>query len=157
MKIVDFENIGALSQKIGKEIAVSDWREITQEDIDKFGRVTGDANWIHTDQTRAAESSPYGATIGQGLLSLCFLDNFSKEMLHENNDCVCINYGFNRVRFPAPVKPGQRIRARLTISSVHKLIGGGSITWAGAVEIENAEKPACYAEIVSQIFLLQSH
>lgn len=156
MKVVDFNNIGALREKIGKEIAVSDWRKISQDDIDQFGRVAGDDNWIHTDQARAATSSPYGTTIGQGLLSLCFLASFSKETLHKNNDCVCINYGFNRVRFPAPVKTGQRIRAHLTIRSVHKLVGGGSVTSSGTVEIENSEKPACYAEIVSQFFFLQS-
>ncbi len=156
MKVIDIENIGALRERIGKEIAVSDWKEISQEDIDQFGRVTGDDNWIHTDQTRSATSSPYGTTIGQGLLSLCLLTSFSKETLHENNDCVCVNYGFNRVRFPAPVKAGQRIRAHLTISSAHKLIGGGSVTWAGTVEIENSKKPACYAEIVSHFFFHQT-
>lgn len=157
MKIVDLENVCALRDKIGEELAVSDWRVITQDDIDQFGRVTGDDNWIHADQTRAAISSPYGTTIGQGLLSLCILESFAKQLLHENNDCVCINYGFNRVRFPAPVKSGQRIRAHLAMSSIHKLVGGGSVTWAGTVEIEGAEKPACYAEIVSQFFFLKSN
>jgi acyl dehydratase len=156
MEVVDLENIGALRDRIGKEIAVSDWKEISQEDIDQFGRVTGDDNWIHTDQTRSATSSPYSVTIGQGLLSLCFLATFSKETLHKNNDWVCINYGFNRVRFPAPLKTGQRIRAHLSISSVHKLVGGGSVTWAGTVEIENADKPACYAEVVSHFFFQQT-
>lgn len=152
MKIVDLDNIGALREKIGQEIAVSEWREISQEDIDQFGRATGDDHWMHTDQTRAAVNSPYGMTIAQGSLSLCFLASYSKAILNKNNHCVCVNYGFNRVRFPAPVRAGQRIRAHLAISALHKLVGGGSMTWAGTVEIEHGEKPACYAEIVSQYF-----
>lgn len=150
MKIINFEKIDALNASIGKEIAVSDWKEISQEDIDRFGITTGDNHWIHTDVTRAKENSPFGETIAQGFLSLCFLANFSKDILSRDNDCVCINYGLNRVRFPAPVRAGQRIRAHLVLASVHKLIGGGNVTWNGTVEIENCEKPACYAEMLSQ-------
>jgi acyl dehydratase len=156
MANIDLSNIGTLKEQIGKEIAVSEWRVVSQEDIDQFGQVTGDDHWIHTDQTRSTASSPYGMTIAQGLLSLCLLTSFSKEILNKNNNCVCINYGFNRVRFPAPVRIGQRVRAHLTISSLHKLVGGGSVTWAGTVEIEHGEKPACYAEIISQFFFHQA-
>ena len=152
MMNIDLNNIGALKEKIGKEIAVSEWRTVSQEEIDQFGQVTGDGHWIHTDQARSSTSSPYGMTIAQGLLSLCLLASFSKEILNKNNSCICINYGFNRIRFPAPVRTGQRIRAHLEISSLHKLVGGGSVTWAGTVEIEGCEKPACYAEIISQFF-----
>ena len=141
-----------MKASIGKEIAVSDWKEISQEHIDQFGVATGDDHWIHTDVTRATHNSPYVGTIAQGFLSLYFLAHYSKEILSRDNDYVCINYGLNRVRFPAPVRTGQRIRAHLVLSSVDKLIGGGRVTWKGSVEIENCAKPACYAELVSQCF-----
>lgn len=101
---------------------------------------------------RATEDSPYGGAIAQGYLTLCFLARFSREVIARNNDRICINYGLDRVRFPAPVRAGQRARAHLSLASIHKLNGGGRIAWHGSVEIENGEKPACYAELISQWF-----
>lgn len=152
METINFAKIDALKSSIGKELAVSDWMEISQADIDRFGAATGDDHWIYTDVTRASQSSPYGETIAQGYLTLCFLARFSREIITKGNDRICINYGLDRVRFPAPVKVGQRIRARLVLSSAHRLHGGGRATWIGLIEIENCEKPACYAELVSQWF-----
>ena len=147
------EKVDLLNVNIGNEIAVSKWKEISQETIDQWAMFTGDDQWIHTDKTRSITTSPYGGTIGQGLISLCFLITFSKETLVQHTDFICINYGINHARFPAPVKPGQRIRARLKIASVHRVIAGGSVAWVGSVEIENSEKPACVAEIISQYFV----
>lgn len=156
MKIVNLGDYCALQANLGKEVAVAEWKTITQDDIDRFGRSAGDDHWLHTDPVRCQASSPYGTTIGQGLLSLCYLAVFAKEILNRENECVCVNYGFNRVRFPAPVRVGKRIRAHLTISSVKKLVGGGNVTWVGTVEIEGSAKPACHAEIVSHFFFHQS-
>lgn len=153
METAHLEDIAALRGWIGKKLAVSEWKDVIQEDIEQFGRDTGDNCWIHTDQMRSSSSSPYGNAIGQGLLSLCFLTSFAKDVLNRTEMCICVDYGFNRVRFPAPVTAGQRIRAHLTIASIEKLVAGGKVTWTGVVEIENSEKPACYAEIVLQYFL----
>lgn len=150
MTTITLPKLETLKANVGKEIAVSGWKEITQTDIDRFGMTTGDAEWIHTDVDQATAGSPYGGTIAQGLLSLCFLATFAKKSLSSETDCICVNYGFNRVRFPAPVRAGQRIRAQLLVASVQRLMGGGRVTWKGTVEIENCEKPACYAELVSQ-------
>lgn len=152
MKCADLGDVRELGCKVGREIAVSDWKTISQDDIDQFGRASGDDHWIHTDCLRSQANSPYGKTIAQGLLSLCFLDVHAKEVMNNIDGCFCVNYGFDRVRFPAPVHPGQRIRAHLKIASVTKLVGGGNITWVGTVEIEKSEKPACYAEFVCHFF-----
>lgn len=152
MKCADLDDVRGLGNKVGREIAASEWRAISQDDIDQFGRASGDDHWIHTDCSRARSRSPYGKTIAQGLLSLSFLAVHAKEVMNNLHGCFCVNYGFDRVRFPAPINPGQRIRAHLKISSVNKLVGGGNITWVGTVEIEGCEKPACYAELVCHYF-----
>lgn len=152
MEIINFANIDALKQSIGKKFAVSDWLTVSQADIDQFGITTGDNHWIHTDATRATEDSPYGGAIVQGYLTLCFLTRFSREVIARDNDRICINYGLDLVRFPAPVRSGQRVRAHLSLASIQKLNGGGRAAWHGSIEIENGEKPACYAELISQWF-----
>lgn len=156
MESIDFEKIDALKLNIGKELAVSDWVPITQEMIDQFGDTTGDNHWIYTDVPRATRESPYGGTIAQGFLALCFFTKFAKEIVAMNNHYVCISYGINRVRFPAPVRAGQRIRAHLELFSFNKLAGGGAVTWKGTVEIEDWEKPACDAEIIFHCFNIRS-
>lgn len=155
MESINFEKIDDLKSKIGSELAVSDWVDITQEMIDQFGATTGDNNWIYTDVPRATRESPYGGTIAQGFLALCFLTKFAKEIVAMNNHGVCISYGLNRVRFPAPVRTGQRIRAHLELLSFNKLAGGGTITWKGTVGIDGWAKPACDAEIICQCFNIQ--
>lgn len=152
MDTINLENIDSLKQSIGKEFAVSEWLTISQADIDQFGITTGDNFWIHTDVTRATEDSPYGGTIAQGYLTLSLLNNFARQVIAKDNDRICINYGLNLVRFPAPVRSGQRVRAHLSLASIEKLNGGARVAWHGSVKIENSTKPACYAELISQWF-----
>jgi acyl dehydratase len=144
--------------KIGAEIHCGAWLEITQERIDAFAAATGDLQWIHTDPVRAAAESPYGATIAHGYLTLSLLP-----LLTESNAPgffertypgmrLRLNYGLDRVRFPAPVRCGSRIRAHTTLSSVEQTGGAVQFSYLITVEIEGHEKPACVAEFLARVY-----
>jgi acyl dehydratase len=132
---------------VGNEIGVSGWHTVTQEMIDRFADITGDAYWIHTDPQRASSESPFGITIAHGFLTTSLLS----KMLH---DAVTIelpakfrvNYGFNKLRFPSPVPSGSRIRAHITANAVRDIDGGVEMVWGVVVEIEGKSKPALAAE-----------
>ena len=143
--------------KIGSEIHCGPWLEITQERIDAFAAATGDVQWIHTDPQRAAKESPYGATIAHGYLTLSLLP-----LLTESNAPgffertypgmrLSLNYGLNRVRFPAPVPVGSRIRARTTLKGLEQVAEGVQFTYLITVEIEGNQKPACVAEFLARV------
>ncbi|KAF0218619.1 MAG: dehydratase NodN/MaoC [Geobacteraceae bacterium] len=147
-----------LQPKFGTEIHVGPWVTITQERIDKFAEVTGDIQWIHTDPQRAARESPFGATIAHGFLTLSLLpfltesnhpDHFQKNYPGMR---MRVNYGLNRVRFPAPVVVGSRIRARTVLQSAEKAGEGVQIVYLITVDMENKEKPACVAEFVARVY-----
>ena len=144
--------------KIGTETHCGPWLEIDQQRIDAFAAATGDLQWIHTDPERAAKESPYGATIAHGYLTLSLLP-----FLTESNAPGCfertypgmrlrLNYGLNRVRFPAPVSAGSRIRAHTTLSGVEQIGGGVQFTYLITVEIDGNEKPACVAEFLARVY-----
>jgi acyl dehydratase len=144
--------------KIGSEIHCGPWLEITQERIDAFAAATGDLQWIHTDPQRAAKESPYGTTIAHGYLTLSLLP-----FLTESNAPgfferaypgmrLRLNYGLNRVRFPAPVPAGSRIRARTTLTELDQVAGGVQFTYLITVEIEGNQKPACVAEFLARVY-----
>jgi acyl dehydratase len=131
----------------GSEIGVSDWHTVTQEMIDRFAEITGDRYWIHTDPERARAESPFGTTIAHGFLTTSLLS----KLVHEAVDVEWpsrfrVNYGFNRLRFPAPVPSGSRIRAHITAIAVRDIEGGVEIVWGVVVEIEGKPKPALAAE-----------
>jgi acyl dehydratase len=132
---------------VGSEIGVSQWHAVTQEMIDRFAEITGDQYWIHTDPDRARAESPFGATIAHGFLTTSLLS----KLMHDAVDMELpsrfrVNYGFNRLRFPAPVPSGSRIRARITANAVRDIEGGVEIVWGVVVEIEGKPKPALAAE-----------
>jgi acyl dehydratase len=131
----------------GLELGPSAWREITQERIDAFAAATDDPQWIHVDPERAA-AGPFGTTIAHGYLTLALLVPFSSELLHVEDARLALNYGLNRVRFPAPVPSGSRVRARFRVEGVEQVAGGTQVTMAATVEREGAEKPVCVAELV---------
>ena len=131
----------------GLELGPSEWREITQERIDAFAAATDDPQWIHVDAERAA-AGPFGTTIAHGYLTLALLVPFSYEALPVEDAALSINYGLNRVRFPAPVPSGSRVRARFRVEGVEEVAGGTQVTLAATVEREGAEKPVCVAELV---------
>lgn len=132
---------------IGQEIAVSDWLEITQERINLFANATGDHQWIHIDSERAKKESPYGTTIAHGFLTLSMVAYLLLETVRVTYPMkMAINYGLNKVRFPAAVPSGSKIRARVKLQSLEELSGAVQINWNITVEREGGDKPCCVAE-----------
>jgi acyl dehydratase len=136
---------------IGQDIGPGDWREVTQEDIDDFARLSGDDQWIHVDVERAKTDSPFGTTIAHGNLTLSMIDGFRRDLIESTGYKLGVNYGWNKVRFPAPVPVGSKLRAKAEVLSVDD-VGGGwyQIVTKFTVEIEGGEKPVCVAESVGR-------
>src|SRR4029079_8307732 len=125
--------IRELEQRVGQEVAVSPWMEITQERIDTFARAIDDFQWIHVDRARAKQS-PFGGTIAHGFLTLSILSHLSESTFSFTDRRMGINYGLNRVRFTSPVPSGSRVRARFTLARYEKIEGNGvQITWSTTV------------------------
>ena len=134
----------------GETYGPSEWLELTQERIDRFAEATGDDQWIHVDPEKAAQG-PFGTTIAHGYLTLSLLVKFQYEVRPERGEFrMGINYGVNKVRFPAPVPVGSRIRAHFEILEVAEVEGGIQVVTKGMVEREGEEKPVCVAEMVSR-------
>ena len=142
-----------MRNRIGQELAVSDWLEITQERINQFAEATGDHQWIHVDVARAARESPFGGTIAHGYLTLSLLAKFSQESIAIGNVKMGVNYGLNRVRFTSPVRAGKRVRGRFKLAAYDEIPGGAQLTWNVTIEIEGSEKPACIAESISRWYV----
>lgn len=145
-----------LQSQVGEETLVSEWVEIDQERIDQFADATGDHQWIHVDVERAKEDSPYGGPIAHGFLTLSMLPMLTGSVDEEKPAYpglkLAVNYGLNRVRFPAPVPAGSRIRARSTLKEVSEVKGGLQVIREVTVDVEGNEKPACFAETVSRLY-----
>jgi acyl dehydratase len=147
------EDLRSLKNFLGREVVVTEWLEVTQERINKFAEVTEDQQWIHVDLERARKESPYGTTIGHGFLTLSLLSRFLGEAIHvRGNVRMSVNYGLNRVRFPAPVPAGSRIRARFALVGWKEAPEHADVTYAITMEIESAEKPCCVAEWVVRYY-----
>ena len=147
------ENFDQLKQMVGREVGVSEWLDVTQERIDAFADATDDRQWIHTDSLRARRDSPYRATVAHGFLTLSLLSNFWRQaVIMPARSTMTINYGLNRVRFPAPVPAGSRIRARFGLQSAEDFEGGVQMTWKVDVEVENTAKPCLVAEWVVRVY-----
>ena len=139
--------------RIGTEIGVSDWMEITQDRVDAFAAATDDHQWIHVDRERAA-AGPFGGTIAHGFLTLSLTVALSSQVpLEVGSPVMGINYGLEKVRFPAPVPVGSRLRSTATITGVDDVPGGVQVTVAFTVEHEGGDKPVCVAESVSRYYL----
>jgi len=150
MARVVFGNLEELAAKVGQEVVVSDWLEVTQERIDQFADATGDHQWIHVDVERARRESPFGTTIAHGFLTLSLLSHFLNNSLAFGNSKMGVNYGCNRLRFTAPVKSGSRLRARLKLKEFQRIEGGVQMIWDVAMECEGQEKPVLVAEWVGR-------
>lgn len=138
---------------IGREAGISDWFTITQDLIDRFADATCDHQWIHVDPARARRESPFGTTIAHGFLTVSLLPKlFHEAMDLEIPSRVTLNYGFNRLRFVAPVPCGARIRAHITPAAVKDLEGGVELTWNVVVELENQPKPALVSEWLIRVY-----
>jgi acyl dehydratase len=136
----------------GREIAVTDWLEITQQRINQFADATDDHQWIHTDGERAQRESPYGATIAHGFLTLSLLPKFLKDSLQLSGLHMAINYGLNRVRFPSAVRAGSRLRARIVLQSIRDVADAAEATYSITIECQNSEKPCCVAELMARYY-----
>ena len=136
----------------GREIAVTDWLEITQERIDKFADATEDHQWIHIDGERAKRESPYGATIAHGFLTLSLISKFLKDTIQIGGLRMAINYGLNRVRFPSAVLAGAGIRARIVLQSMRDVGDSTEVIYLITIESQRAEKPCCVAEWVVRYY-----
>lgn len=141
-----------LQDLVGTEIGVSDWMEITQERVDAFADATDDHQWIHVDRERAA-IAPFGGTIAHGFLTLSLTVTLSAQVpLDVGSPRMAINYGLEKVRFPAPVPVGSRIRARIGMVSVADVEGGIQVNRQVTIEVEGSKKPAMVAETVSRYY-----
>jgi len=145
-------DLRTLNDRIGQEIAVSDWIEVTQSRIDQFAEATGDSQWIHVDPARAATESPFKTTIAHGFLTLSLLSPLIRESMQFSGLRMAINYGLNRVRFVSPVPAGARIRARITVQAVEEVAGGFQVTWQVTIEREQGGKPACIADWIVRYY-----
>lgn len=140
-----------LLDKQGQDLGSSDWFEVTQEDVNLFADATKDHQWIHVDPDRAA-SGPFGTTIAHGYMSLALVIPLWSELLVVENVGMSINYGLNRLRFPAPVPVGSRIRLVGKLASVSEVTGGIEVVADLTMEVEGSEKPALVAEAVYRFY-----
>jgi len=136
---------------VGKELGVSDWLPVTQEKIDQFAEVTGDDQWIHVDPERAKQS-PFGGTIAHGYYTLSLAPRFSYDMFKLDGFAFGVNYGLNRVRFPAPMPTGGKVRMRARLKEVEDIPGGAQITTELSFEREGGDKPVCVAESLARVY-----
>ncbi|MGM9471372.1 MaoC family dehydratase [Pseudarthrobacter sp. YS3] len=143
-----FENVTELAGMTGQEIGVSGWHTLDQSQIQAFADATLDQQWIHTDPERAAVG-PFGTTVAHGYLSLSMLPYLAAQIYRVQGAVMTINYGLNKVRFPAPARVASRIRDRLTLTSVTDTANGKQLQFRHLIELDGSEKPACTAETVS--------
>jgi len=145
-----FETPADLESAVGKHLGYSDWLEITQDRIDRFAEATGDHQWIHVDPERA-KRGPFGATIAHGYLTQSLVNHFLPQIVEVHGIAMGINYGADRLRFPAPVPVGSRIRGGAELVAVEKVKGGAVQTKVRVtVEIEGQERPACVIDTISR-------
>jgi acyl dehydratase len=144
-EIASLEELNGL---VGTEVAVSDWIEVTQERIDTFADATSDHQWIHVDPERCARESPFRRPVAHGFLTLSLVPAMFENAVRMLDVRMVLNYGLNKVRFPAPVAVDSRLRARLTLDSVEQIEGGAQLVWSVVVECEGMPKPVCIAEFL---------
>ncbi|TYP87244.1 MaoC family dehydratase [Blastococcus xanthinilyticus] len=136
----------------GTELGTSDWYEVTQEHVNLFADATGDHQWIHVDVARATKESPFGGPIAHGYLTLSLLVPLFTQVLTVTDTVMGVNYGLNKVRFPAPVPVGSRVRMTATLADVQDIAGGKQLTFSCVIEREGGDKPVCIAEPVYRYY-----
>ena len=141
------EFVAAKSETLGH----SEWHKITQEQVNAFADATGDHQWIHVDTDRAA-SGPFGGTIAHGYYTLSLAPKFSYSLMSVEGFAFGVNYGVNRVRFPAPLPVGSKVRMRMKLASIEDVTGGAQITTELTFEREGGEKPVCVAESLARVY-----
>jgi acyl dehydratase len=143
--------IEGLKEIVGKPVGPSEWREVTQEDIDAFARLSGDDQWIHVDVERAKKESPFGTTVAHGNLTLSLIDGLRRDLIESSGFKLGVNYGWNKVRFPAPVPSGSKVRGTAEVTEVED-VGGGwfQVVTRFTLEVEGNDKPCCVADSVGR-------
>jgi acyl dehydratase len=148
MAKVMIPTVSALKDWVGKEVGVSEWKRVTQEEVDLFAQATGDHQWIHTDPERAKKESPYKRTIAHGYFTLSLAPMLRAQIVDVEKKRMTINYGLNKLRFPAPMPVGEEVRMRAHLDSVEEIKGGIQSTWTLTFEVSGQDKPACVAEAI---------
>ena len=149
---VVINGIDELKARVGEEIGVSDWRVVTQEDVDTFARVTGDDQWIHVDPERAKDT-PFGGTIAHGYFTLSLIPRFSYDLYTMTGVAFALNYGLDKLRFPSPLPTGSKVRMRLAVGAVDEIPGGAQVKMVATLEREGGEKPVCVAETLTRVYM----
>jgi acyl dehydratase len=147
-----YQNVSELEALVGSAIGTSDWLTVDQARIDQFAAVTGDDQWIHVDPERAAKGM-FGTTVAHGFLTLSLLPFFGRSSHKVEAARMQVNYGLNRVRFPAPVPVNSRLRAHYKLVSFERIEGGVQMVTEVSIEREGQTKPVCVAESVSRVYL----
>ena len=152
MGSVEVQGIEGMQSLIGREVGPSGWRTVTQADIDTFADLSGDHQWIHVDPERARSESPYGTTIAHGNLTLSMVDGFRQELISSTGFALGVNYGWNKIRFPAPVPVDTRVRAKAEVVSVDE-VGDGwyQVVTRFTLEVEGGEKPCFVGDSVTRV------
>jgi acyl dehydratase len=148
----EIATLAELSTLVGQEVALSDWVEISQQRVEQFADATDDHQWIHVDVERSERESPFGGTIAHGYLTLSILPALLGNALRMVDAKVVLNYGLNKLRFPAPVPVGSRIRLRLLLQAVDVIDGGAQCTWQATMEREGSSKPVLVAEVLLRCY-----
>ena len=143
--------IEGLQAQVGQTVGVSDWKTVEQGDITTFAKLTGDEQWIHVDPERAA-AGPFGATIQHGFLTLGMSTGLLWQVCVVEGFGMILNYGLNKVRFPAPLVVGSRIRMHVGVAEVTPLAGGVEVVWRLTYEVEGKPKPCCVADLVFRYY-----
>ena len=146
------QGIAGLEAKVGEHLGYSDYVEITQEQVNLFADATGDHQWIHVDPERA-KAGPFGAPIAHGFMTLSLLPEMAASAMQVLDTRMGVNYGLNRVRFPAPVPAGSRVRGRFKLLKFEPIDGGAQLTFEVLMEREGSDKPVCIAESVARRFV----
>jgi acyl dehydratase len=135
----------------GDVLGTSEWHEVTQADIDTFADVTGDHQWIHVDPERARET-PFGGTIAHGYYTVALAPRFADEIMRLDGFAFALNYGLNKVRFPAPLPVGARVRMTCKLAKLEDIPGGAQVTFENTFEVEGGDKPVCVAESLARVY-----
>ena len=146
------DGVAGLKSLVGKELGAGPWREMTYDMIKKFADATGDHQWIHVDRERIARESPFGAPIAHGYFTVSLIAGLFFELVEVRHFAMVINYGLNKVRFPAPLKEGQKYRLNMRLGDVKEITNGVEGLLQGTIEVEGQEKPACAAELVFRFY-----
>jgi acyl dehydratase len=156
MAIATADGIDGLRELQGQTVGPSDWREVTQEMINTFAELSGDDQWIHVDVERAKNESPFGTTVAHGNLTLSLVDGFRKSLIESTGFLLGVNYGWNKVRFPAPVPAGSNVRATAEVVSIEdKGSGWYEIVTRFTLEVEGNEKPCFVGDSVGRALVAQ--